>query len=117
MTLKIRHCDIAEQHHQKAKRQYAHMGHIDNVICICKAFLDLPPSHYYGILAHEIGHQIVAKSGYRPQSYKDGERAADVAIEQLCNLKVRYASTDFGENLQYLTGKDIKKLTECITFA
>jgi hypothetical protein len=49
-------CDLAEKHHCQRHRQFAHVFHRAGVICISRAFFDLPQAYQAGILLHEFGH-------------------------------------------------------------
>lgn len=93
-------CPVANAEHKLSKRQYAHVRHHkDNIICVAHAIWTLPDSHLFGVLAHEIGHLI---SG-------GGERAADNIMLKKHGIKIQYASTDYGDNLQYLNTVDAMK--------
>lgn len=93
MKYYIKECQVANIEHELSKRQYAHVNHHeDNIICIANAIWSLPDSHLLGVLAHEVGHLI---SG-------GGEKAADNIMLKKYGIKIQYASTDYGDNLQYL---------------
>lgn len=103
---KIKECELANREHKESKRQYAHVFHNINTICIAHAMRNLPATHYYGILAHEIGHLI---SG-------GGERQADRIMYETYGIKIRYKDSKYGNRLEYLTKKDIEKLNEYFKF-
>lgn len=99
----IKECQVANIEHRMSKRQYAHVRHHkDNIICVAHAIWSLPDSHLLGVLAHEIGHLI---SG-------GGERAADSIMLEKYGIKIQYASTDYGDNLQYFNAVDAIKFLE-----
>lgn len=96
-------CRVAEKEHAKSKRQYAHTFHRtgmnqEPVICVCQEFWELPPEHFYGLLAHELGHIIAGQNR--------GEAAADIAFYKRYGITVRYKDSLFGKDLQYLDEND-----------
>lgn len=100
IAVKIRECRLANEDHVKARRQYAHVGHHKGTICIARAFWELPGEHFFGILAHEIGHLI---------SPDDGEDEANEAMFEQFRIKVKYKDSRWGENLEYLGPKDMER--------
>ncbi|MFH1399000.1 MAG: M48 family metalloprotease [Candidatus Woesearchaeota archaeon] len=102
-NLKIKLCRIAEKEHRSSRRQYAHVNHLPGVICVSKSIWELPDSHLSGVLAHEIGHLFASNWS---------EEAADKATNKMFGITILYASTDFGENLQYLQRDDIMKFLQ-----
>lgn len=106
-AIKIQECKTADKEHDKALRQYAHVGHEPGVICVAKAFHGLPDGHYYGILAHEIGHLIAVD---------DTEEGADKAANYAFGIRIRYRSGRHGEHLEYLTQKDVGWIKQFLDF-
>lgn len=102
-SLKIRLCKVAEKDHRHSGRQYAHVNHLPGAICVCRAIWGLPDSHLAGVLAHEIGHLLADNWS---------EEAADDAVNKAFGITIKYASTDFGDNLQYLQKEDIIKFLQ-----
>ena len=100
MKIRILPCHIADEEHTSSGRQYAHTFHYPNTVCVAHAFWSLPDSHFFGVLAHEIGHIIS----------KGGENAADNIMLKKYGIRIKYASTDYGDFLQYLTPNDIELL-------
>jgi hypothetical protein len=49
-------CRQAKAEHDASCRQFAHVFHKKNIICVAPEFYDLPQSYRMGILLHEIGH-------------------------------------------------------------
>jgi hypothetical protein len=103
-NLKLRYCKIVEADHKGSKRQYMHVGHHPDTICIAKSVWGLPPSHFTGLLAHEIGH-LLAIAHWNDHREFMADRAAQIFL----GVDIKYASTDYGENLQYLSGGDIDR--------
>lgn len=107
MRLRIVNCALAEKDHRRSKRQYAHTLHKPNAICVAESFWDLPDSHFYGILAHEIGHVIAAKKGLDSE-----EHEADDAANEEFGILIRYRSTEHGKELEYLTKEDVQRVRD-----
>lgn len=100
MKYKIKECELANRDHKKSKRQYAHVFHNINTICIANAMRKLPATHYYGILAHEIGHLYT----------RGDEKEANAYMLVTFGIKIRYKDSAYGDRLEYLTKRDIDKL-------
>jgi len=96
--LKLRVCSVAERDHKKSRRQYAHVLHVDGTICVCRAFDDLPRSHQYAILLHELGH--VASPD------EEDELAIDRLASKLFGILITRRSTHWGENLEWIELRD-----------
>lgn len=90
---KLKICEQANKEHAKSKRQYAHVFHKKNTICIADAFYDLPTKHRIGIQLHEIGHLLSPDSG---------EFGADLAIKKYYNIEIKYKDSQYGKRLQYV---------------
>lgn len=104
MFYEIRHCRLADKDHARRKRQYAHTWHKDNkTICVAKVFWDLPLEHQAGLIAHEIGHLLMG-----PEHHEEYE--ADLSAMERFGIVIRYKSSRYGDFLQYLDKKDIKRL-------
>ena len=102
----IRFCKDADKEHADSQRQYAHTfcddRHALSVVCVSRAYIDIPRDHRDGLLAHEIGHMLAG--------HGSSEAAADEAFRVLTGVKIRYKDAGYGSCLQYLEPKDSKKL-------
>lgn len=103
----VRRCEIADKDHKHSLRQYAHTYHHNNVICIARAWMDLPIDNQMGILAHEIGHLI---SGVGDHT----ELEADKVANKFFGIHIRYKGSEYGEHLQYLSLNDTMNVWECV---
>lgn len=104
-TIFVRFCSEADDDHARSVRQYAHVfcqKQRHGVVCVARAFVDLPRDHRDGLLAHEIGHLLADPIGSEP--------AADEAFRVLTGARVYYKSGDHGECLQYLKPADSRRL-------
>jgi hypothetical protein len=112
LRLDICLCQTAEKEHRRSERQYAHTFHYDGVICVCKAFWELPDRHLFGVLAHEIGHLLAGPHG--------SDNDADAAVHDAYWLKVRYTDTDRANparsSLEYLSLSDMSKFVWLFRF-
>jgi hypothetical protein len=107
IEVKLVHCRDADGEHRRRKRQYAHSWHYPSpVVCLAQAYLQLPPTHSNGVLAHEVGHLLAGPDG--------DEAAADRAVLQRLGVHVRYRTTRHGRRLQWISGKDALKLMRAI---
>jgi hypothetical protein len=111
MEVKIAWCQKAQQDHNRSKRQYAHVLHKDGVICVCKEFWELPNSHYYGVLAHEVGHLLSDAA-----DEESDEEQADHHAEQFFGVELHYRSGKWGRKLQYLKEWDVTKVKDDLGF-
>ncbi len=95
----IRHCSEADTEHAESRRQYAHVGHHDGpIICVARAFDDLPSEHQRGLIFHELGHLALLDS--HPNH---SEREADVVVGYRYRVKIEYRDSEHGRRLQWAT--------------
>lgn len=90
LKIRVKHCKDSDKDHAKSIRQYAHVGHKPNVICVAKAFYKLPSKIRAGLILHELGHLAGA----------DGEQQADRLATKLFGIKVRRINSKYGHNLE-----------------
>lgn len=81
MKFTVKLCPLARKHHQESARQFAHVFHRKNIICVTPEFYDLPQTFRVGILLHELGHIAF-------QDYKHSEREADNIIRVISGVQV-----------------------------
>lgn len=105
MKLHVRYCAIAERDHERSLRQYAHTLHRDGVICVCRAFWDLPVNYFFGVLAHEIGHIFAERAGLTST-----EDEADEVVWLMYEIHIKYKDGPFGKQLEWISNADIRKL-------
>lgn len=106
MIIYVIHCKNADKDHKEYMRQYAHTFHKgNNVICVAREFFDLPDEHYYGLLAHEIGHILAGEKEKR-------EYKADELVNKIFGIKIKYKDSIYGDWLQYLTELDTDRFIE-----
>lgn len=89
-AIKLKHCIEADIEHLIAKRQYAHTGHREAVVCVARAYWNLPQRFRLGILFHELAHLCGV----------EGEKAADRAAKRLFGVEIRRESSRFGDHLE-----------------
>lgn len=95
-------CGLAERDHKKSKRQYAHVGHVVGVICVCEAFYELPLEYADAILLHELAHLVYPD--------EEDEAEVDVAAAELFEIPVgRMADTKYGKDLQFIGKRDVSR--------
>lgn len=90
LKVRVRHCKDADRDHRTSIRQYAHVGHRKNVICVAKAFYKLPEKIRAGLVLHELGHLAGAT----------GEKQADRLATKLFGIKVKRVNSKYGRNLE-----------------
>ena len=73
MKLTLRLCRQAQQEHRQSCRQFAHVFHVENRICVTPEFYELPQTYRMGILLHELGHIAL-------QSHDHSEAQADEIV-------------------------------------
>lgn len=83
MKYKLKLCPLARQHHAESARQFAHVFHRSNTICITPEFHDLPQSYRLGILLHELGHIAMT---YKTKPHSEAE--ADAMIEIISGVHI-----------------------------
>lgn len=100
----IRQCTLADKEHRISDRQYAHTYHAKgHVICVAGAWLTLPIETEMGLIAHEVGHLLAGNTDH-------SETEADRLANMFFKVTIRYRDTIFGDNLQYLSGRDANKV-------
>jgi len=93
------HCPLADREHAASLRQYAHVFHRTNVICIASAFAGLPETHQLGIALHEVGHVLAGE--------RASERAATRAVERESGIRIEYLdSSSHGDALEWIAVRD-----------
>lgn len=98
MKIVIATCRVANEDHAERLRQYAHVAHHRDVICVAEDFFKLPAGHQAGILAHEIGHML---------GDTDSEEEADRQANTAFGIRIRYHSTKWGRELEWLPRSDV----------
>jgi len=100
----ISFCQLAELDHRLKKRVYAHSLHYPNIICICKAILDIPIPYFLGIILHEVGHciawQIIGNHS---------EKQANEVIKQMHDIEIEYRDNVWGDKLERIKPYEIEK--------
>lgn len=104
--LKLELCSLAELDHHEAKRQYAHACHQEGVICICKAFFELPDTHKYGILLHEFGHVL--------DPDEEDEHVVDGIATKHFGVTVQRRSSRYGEDLEWISPRDVRRAARIV---
>jgi hypothetical protein len=95
---------MADREHELDPRYYAHTFHRSGVICVARAFDSLPLSHYWAILAHEVGHLLAGPEG--------DEEDADALASEYFGITIKYSTTEHGEDLQTVSLKDAKTISQ-----
>lgn len=101
---KVKTCEGVEKEHRKSKRQYSHVLHRKNTICITPQLLNLPLIFLTGVLAHEIGHILQVEFNLKDLS----EKGADRAFEKKFGIRIFRIDSTYGDDLQYLSPSDSK---------
>ena len=100
--IKLVICPMAARHNAKAARQFAHVFHVKNSICIAPKMLDLPPEFIAGILLHEIGHLALVDTDSHT------ETDADRFGFYLSGVKVYRRNLGNKKNLECVRKADLK---------
>lgn len=100
MTVKWRHCAIAERDHRKDVRNYAHTFHFPQTICFAKAFWKLPREYRDGILLHEIGHLLAGPQG--------SESDANEAVFDWIGARIEYVNSAHGRRLERVRNEGVR---------
>ena len=95
---RIGFCKQVEQEHRDDKRQYAHVFHIDNQVCVAQDFEKLPDRNRLGILMHEYGHILAGKYG--------SEEAANESVARETGIRIFYSSSRHGKHLEFIQPMD-----------
>lgn len=104
----VRLCQLADKDHQRSKRTYAHTYHRSSVVCVARAFNDLPPRYSWAILAHEVGHLIAGPEG--------SEEDADRMAEEFFKITMRYHDSEYGKSLQTVSISDAQRISKTLLF-
>lgn len=96
--IKILQCELADEEHRKAKRQYAHTYHHKNVICLAWAWRNLTFNQFWAIMAHEFGHLLAG--------YEGSERDANRAANEFFGVKILYRDSAQGKHLETVSTRD-----------
>lgn len=99
-------CPLAEQDHAESFRQFAHVFHTDNRVCVAWEIGRLPDRFLYGLMAHEFGH-VMAWGIWQD----DSEAGADRAAEDFLGLTIRYG-TEY--DIQFLTCPEVHDVKQDI---
>lgn len=63
--VQVEFCKLADQHHQKKWRNFAHTNHHVYTVCFAKAAeQDLTDEEILGVIAHELGHIVGTRLRY-----------------------------------------------------
>ena len=95
MNILINKCKVADSEHRQSVRQYAHVGHVDNTICLAYAWKHLPLNNQMAIIAHEIGHLLYGNTDHTEQD-------ADREVNKFLRIKILYNDSRYGIGLQNL---------------
>ena len=79
--IKVKLCQLAKKHHEESPRQFAHVFHKRNTICVTPEFYDLPQTYQAGILLHEIGH-------FQLSRFKHSEEDADEFAQEMSGVEI-----------------------------
>ena len=97
----VEHCPAADEEHRKSKRQYAHVFHRPQVICVARAFEGLPNRLQIAILLHEAGHLLAGPRG--------GEDAANQAAKRYSGVTISYRDSRYGDSLEWIRPEDVSR--------
>ena len=100
MKVKVRECKEANREHQRSRRQYCHVGHKKDTICVARAFFYLPESIQVALLAHEIGHLMGGES----------ETSANRIANMEFGIRIKYRDTPYGRRLETVTERETQRL-------
>ena len=100
-------CPLAKKHHKKSARQFAHVFHKANTICVTPEFNDLPVGYHLGILLHELGHIAL-------MDRKHSECDADHQSFETFGVTIIRRTYKGMKNLEYVRCQNKKKAMEVI---
>lgn len=100
MRLEI--CSRAKQEHDESGRQFAHVFHRPNVVCVAPEIFELPGAYVSGILIHELGHVALA---CLPHSEAQADRMATI----ISGIEVQRRDYRKLKNLEFVRPADLGK--------
>jgi len=95
-------CRVAENDHIHEYRQFAHVFHKHDRICVAREICTLPDQNLYGILVHEFGH-LFADMEVKGHP----EVAADSSVYFYLGIMVRYEDP---HQIQTISKKNLKRI-------
>lgn len=104
--LSVETCSQADTEHKNSQRQYAHTFHRQGVICVSKAFWQLPERTRIAILLHEAGHILAGQ--------RAGEVAANNAAERYSGVAIEYRDSPHGQELEWIAPEDVAAAKEAL---
>lgn len=99
MKIKVRLCPLAKKHHMEWNRQFAHVFHRRDTICVAPEFYNLPQRYRLGILLHECGHIDLFSKGH-------SEQEADEMAEIISGVPIHRRTFRGMKNLEYVAKAD-----------
>ena len=102
MKVLLRTCPQAQLEHAKSRRQFAHVFHEPNQICVAPEFYDLPDTYKAGILLHELGHLA---HGDKPHSESDAHLVGSV----ISGVKIHRRTLGRMKKLETVRREDLEK--------
>lgn len=100
MKIKVRLCPLAKKHHLESPRQFAHVFHRRDTICVTPEFYNLPQRYRLGILLHECGHFALIDSGNHEES------EADSMASYISGVPIHRRTFRGMKNLEYVAKAD-----------
>ena len=101
MRVKVQICPLAKKHHNESARQFAHVFHRKNTICVTPEFYELPQIYQVGIMLHEIGHLELAHDP------KHTEKMADNYVENFTGIHIQRRTYRGLRNLESVKMMDL----------
>lgn len=98
--IRLKLCQLADQEHADAQRQYAHTLHHRNTICVARAFWKIPIEIQLGLLLHELGHLI--------DPDEDSELWIDRLASRTFGIHIHRVDTPYGNNLEYIASRNVR---------
>lgn len=92
-------CSIAEKHNRQSARQFAHVFHLKNTICVAPKFYSLPQGYQLGILLHECGHLALKGKGH-------SEEDADIEAFIISGAHIERRNYRGMKSLEYVAKPD-----------
>ncbi len=101
-AIAIKVCPLANAEHERSMRQYAHVFHKPNVICVASAFQSLPLGYRLGVLLHEFGHLALGGCDH-------SEQQADGEVLWRYGIRIQRRSYNGARRLECVQLKDYSK--------